>query len=79
MRAAYRNSSEPRSENSVPCRQPAISPSLRLEIRQQRSSARFSVGEVCSNLEQLCEMGLLEPHRDEFNIVRYKPTGGRVA
>lgn len=38
-----------------------------------------TLGQVCRDLEELCAAGFLEAFRDEYNIVRYKPTEGRVA
>lgn len=34
---------------------------------------------IARDLEALCDMGLVEKFRDEHNIIRYRPTNGRVA
>lgn len=34
---------------------------------------------IARDLEELCDMGLVEKFRDEHNIIRYRPTNGRVA
>lgn len=78
MRAAYRNSSQPRSENSAPCRQP-VQQSVLTPQNEHFAKAQLTRGQVARTLVELVDLGLLEASRDEFNIVRYKPTGGRVA
>jgi hypothetical protein len=35
---------------------------------------KVTAGQVCRDLEELCAIGLLEAFRDEYNIVRYRPT-----
>lgn len=78
MREAYRNSQPSRSENSAPCRQP-VQQSVLTPQNEHFAKAGVHLGMIAATLDDLVEMGLLEAHRDEFNIVRYKPTGGRVA
>jgi hypothetical protein len=67
---------------SASCRQPIASPSNPRSITRRSASSHvntsFSAGEVATSLEALCEMGLLEPFRDEYNIVRYRPVEGRI-
>ncbi|HLZ49258.1 MAG TPA: hypothetical protein VKP61_00770 [Candidatus Acidoferrum sp.] len=42
------------------------------------SQAR-TLHQVCRDLEALIAAGFVEAYRDEHNIVRYRPTNGRVA
>ena len=41
-------------------------------------AARIHRGEVARTLDELCALGLVEKFRDEHNITRYRPTGGRA-
>jgi hypothetical protein len=78
MKAAYRNSSESKSENSIPCRQP-IQPRLLSPQNEHFAKAGIHLGAIAATLDDLVEMGLLETFVDEFRITRYRPTGGRIA
>lgn len=50
-------------------------PSLTLEVSIEQTSRPSTIGQVCRDLETLCEMGILEAFRDPYNIVRYRPAG----
>jgi GDP-D-mannose dehydratase len=67
---------------SASCRQPVASPANPNHVIRRSASSHvntsFSPGEVATSLEALCEMGLLEPFRDQYNIVRYRPVEGRI-
>jgi hypothetical protein len=56
-------------------------PSLTLEARAEQTplTNRRTLHRVCRDLEQLCEMGILEAFRDEYNVVRYRPVNGSAA
>lgn len=54
-------------------------PSLTLETRAEQTplTQTRTLHQVCRDLEQLCEMGILEAFRDEYNVVRYRTVDGR--
>lgn len=56
--------------------QPAHGIVIPLKPRSQRG---YSEAVIARTIEDLCEMGLVEAFCDEHNIVRYRPTGGRIA
>jgi len=53
-------------------------PQPHIEQKQPDENFVFTPGQLCRDLEQLCAQGFLEAFRDEYNIVRYRPTN-RVA
>jgi hypothetical protein len=68
--------------STAPCRTPAVAPANRLPAAYLLNAYKVSAaqaGMIAQTIEDLCEMGLVEAFRDEHGIVRYKPTGGRVA
>ncbi|HEY3972353.1 MAG TPA: hypothetical protein VGM18_05065 [Candidatus Sulfotelmatobacter sp.] len=63
---------------SAACRRIAPAPALTLEVHTEQNPRPATLHQVCRDLEQLCEMGLLEAFRDEYNIVRYRTTGAKL-
>lgn len=66
--ASYRTPANPGEETPQKCRAP-----------RQTLAMKMHRGEVARTLDELCALGLVEKFRDEHNIVRYRPTDGRVA
>jgi len=56
----------------------SAAPRQSLELQLEQSESPLTRGEVARTLNELCERGLLEKFKDEFNITRYRPTDGRV-
>lgn len=69
---------------SQPCRRPAAPPAKnfsppRLLVLNAKKLASAQAGVIAATLDDLVEMGLLETFVDQYQITRYRPTGGRVA
>lgn len=47
---------------------------LTLELSTEQIPRPHTLGQVCRDLEELCEMGILEAFIDMYGIVRYRPT-----
>jgi|HubBroStandDraft_6_1064221.scaffolds.fasta_scaffold00550_27 hypothetical protein len=81
-KAAYRNPRDSKSRNSnLSNSSPQPKPSL--DPRQCRtprpSGFPLTRGQVARSLVELCELGLVEAYEDQYGIVRYQPTQGRIA
>ena len=72
--ASYRRSSnldrDPRDLSPVPV---TAAPRSRLGLV---SPDLITAEHICRDLEELCEMGILEAFVDMYGIVRYRPTEG---
>jgi hypothetical protein len=77
-KAAYRNQRDSKSRNSnLSSSHPRSIPG---SARTPRPSGfPLTRGQVARSLVELCELGLLEAYEDQYGIVRYQPTQGRIA
>ena len=45
----------------------------------EQNNFSLTPGEVAQTIDELIQLGLVEAFRGEHNIVRYRPTNGRIA
>jgi hypothetical protein len=63
---------------SAPCRRPVVSPATVSSTNSPQPQLTLTLGQIAQALDELIALGSIEKFKDEFNVIRYRPTNGRV-